>query len=108
MTTLQKPKPRILGRLDRARAKRTTWRDVCMAVKVRDGYRCRACRTRYADHVHHLVYRSHGGQDAATNCVALCTTCHQLVHAKVLQVAFDAERPAATVRFTHNRQWDRP
>jgi hypothetical protein len=31
---------------------------------------------------HHIVYRSHGGSDAAENKVTLCFSCHDYRHAK--------------------------
>ncbi len=40
-----------------------------------------------ADHVHHIVYRSEGGATAAQNLVAVCSTCHALIHAGLLAVS---------------------
>ncbi len=37
-------------------------------------------------HSHHLVWRSHGGSDAASNRVLLHPTCHQQVHSRGLTV----------------------
>lgn len=34
-----------------------------------------------ADHVHHRKLRSQGGPDTAENCMALCFTHHDYIHA---------------------------
>jgi 5-methylcytosine-specific restriction endonuclease McrA len=31
--------------------------------------------------LHHLTFRSHGGQDRAENLLTLCADCHRLRHA---------------------------
>jgi len=51
-------------------------------VLARDRHRCRApgCdHTRFLE-VHHVVPRSCGGTNDATNLVTLCSACHRLVH----------------------------
>jgi hypothetical protein len=49
---------------------------------------------------HHLVFRSHGGDDEDTNVVGLCVRCHlELVHLGRLR----AEPPADHVRWTFGR-----
>lgn len=42
--------------------------------------RCRFCGTTQDLHVHHIVYRSGGGGDEATNLITLCLRHHALVH----------------------------
>ena len=39
-----------------------------------------------ADHCHHIVFRSRGGSSDLANQVAVCTTCHALIHAGLLRV----------------------
>lgn len=46
----------------------------------RDGYRCRHCGYRGGLHAHHLVYRSHSGEDSLDNLVTLCASCHRGLH----------------------------
>lgn len=50
-------------------------------VYARDGHRCRWCgRTNGALHLHHINYRSAGGDHAPSNLITLCVVHHQLVH----------------------------
>ena len=56
-------------------------------VLARDGGRCGNPRCHHrADHCHHIVFRSRGGKTELANEVAVCTTCHALVHAGLLRV----------------------
>ena len=56
-------------------------------VAARDGGRCGNPRCHHrADHCHHIVFRSQGGKTKLANEVAVCTTCHALVHAGLLRV----------------------
>jgi len=59
-------------------------------VMAREGGRCGnpRCRNR-ADHCHHIVFRSQGGKTELANEVAVCVTCHALVHAGLLRVSGD-------------------
>lgn len=43
-------------------------------------YRCSACGTRINLHVHHKVFRSHGGGDDPENLEILCERCHRELH----------------------------
>lgn len=70
-------------------AKEANWRSVCRQVDTRDGYRCRCCgRPGNPDglialdrlHRHHLMFRSAGGRDVASNLLLLCPICHSKVH----------------------------
>ena len=56
-------------------------------VLLRDGGRCANphCSHR-ADHAHHIVFRMHGGKTTLENEVAVCSTCHALIHAGLLRV----------------------
>jgi len=61
-------------------------------VLSRDGARCRApgCTNRADLICHHVVLRSEGGTTEIGNEIALCRSCHSLVHEGVLQVRGDA------------------
>ena len=64
------------------------------AVLLRDRARCRApgcTRRRFVD-VHHVRHREHGGEHSRSNCVTLCTSCHERVHDGRLVLEGDAER----------------
>ncbi len=37
--------------------------------------------------IHHVVYRSHGGDDSEHNLVTLCQACHRQVHDGKLKIA---------------------
>ncbi len=39
-----------------------------------------------AEHMHHIVYRSHGGPDEEWNCVFLCFRCHRRIHRGRMEV----------------------
>lgn len=55
------------------------WQQVRLIVLERDGWRCRGCgeqAPRGELDVHHLIPRSAGGEDVASNCVTLCDGCH--------------------------------
>lgn len=41
---------------------------------------CCVCGTTYHLHLHHVVYRSHSGDDVEANCVSVCYGHHQLLH----------------------------
>jgi 5-methylcytosine-specific restriction endonuclease McrA len=57
----------------------------------REGGRCGNPRCRRpARHCHHLVFRSRGGRTELANEVAVCTTCHALIHAGLLRVRGNA------------------
>jgi len=105
VTSLQKPRPRVLTQQDKLRTHARQWRDASLTVRTREHGRCRICGD-HGTQAHHLIYRSHGGRDEPSNLIWTCLTCHRLIHAHVLLVTYDPARPAATVRFTRSRQWD--
>src|SRR6185369_13014034 len=59
-----------------------------LKVLERDGWRCSnpMCRARSRLHVHHIVFRSHGGSDEPWNLITLCVGCHALVHSGRLKI----------------------
>jgi Holliday junction DNA helicase RuvB len=56
-------------------------------VLARDGFMCRACKTRVDLNAHHVIFRSHDGPTTPWNLVTLCERCHGLVHEGLLLVA---------------------
>jgi predicted restriction endonuclease len=51
------------------------------AVLERDLHRCRFCGTRNSPpRIHHIKYRSEGGEHLIDNLITLCDTCHIEVH----------------------------
>lgn len=67
---------------------------LCQSVLKRDGFRCRNCGSRNNLHVHHIVFRSTGGDDVSENLCVLCNFCHDGVHHEV-----DAEgNPGLTIQ----------
>jgi Holliday junction DNA helicase RuvB len=55
-------------------------------VLRRDGYRCRACRSRVSIHAHHIEFRSHGGRTLLDNLITVCERCHGLIHGDLLRI----------------------
>lgn len=52
-------------------------------VLNRDNYTCQYCKGKHKDsklEVHHVVFRSQGGSDEASNLITLCHTCHKALH----------------------------
>jgi 5-methylcytosine-specific restriction endonuclease McrA len=51
-------------------------------IQQRDGRRCRRCgiTARRNLHVHHVIYRSEGGNHEETNLITLCFGCHDRIH----------------------------
>ena len=49
-------------------------------VFPREHFRCRICGNRRPLHAHHIVYRSHHGDDATWNLLSVCTACHDAIH----------------------------
>ncbi len=81
-----KAKSRRVGRRDRM----TLWQRVRRAVIFRDKGRCRACHRREGAEVHHVRFRSVGGEHSTANCALLCGECHADVHAYRLAIIGDA------------------
>lgn len=61
-------------------------------ILAREAGRCGNPRCHHrADHCHHIVLRSRGGKTKLANEVAVCATCHALVHAGLLRMSGSAE-----------------
>jgi hypothetical protein len=54
-----------------------------------DDQACRACGKHGwpSNHLHHLVFRSGGGDDVPANLIPLCKDCHQAFHLGDAEVA---------------------
>lgn len=58
------------------------WKELREQVMQRDNFRCRICGMG-ANQAHHHKYPKKGWfNDSCDNCIAICTTCHELVHGK--------------------------
>ena len=73
MTILRPKRPRI--RLDPDGYERLRGQ-----VLERDGWRCQHCGNASDLQVHHICSRSQLGDDAESNLITLCVTCHQAAH----------------------------
>lgn len=51
-----------------------------LRVLRRDGWRCQSCGTISNLEVHHIQFRSHGGDDSEENLITLCCVCHAVIH----------------------------
>lgn len=51
-------------------------------IGMDDIFMCEYCRKEKAVDIHHLSYRSHGGNDLPDNLIALCRKCHLAHHTK--------------------------
>ena len=49
-------------------------------VLQRDGWRCQNCGSLTNLQVHHLKFRSRLGDDAESNLITLCASCHRAIH----------------------------
>lgn len=43
---------------------------------------CALCGETRNLHIHHVLFRSHGGDDVLENLCCLCLTCHDAIHAR--------------------------
>lgn len=56
------------------------YRNLCQKVYHRDNWKCRVCKKRKGLAAHHIIFRSHGGDDADWNLLSLCQHCHDGIH----------------------------
>lgn len=47
-----------------------------LACFNRDNWKCRHCGNRNGIHPHHVIFRSHQGEDVINNLITLCNCCH--------------------------------
>ena len=74
-------------RAKRVKLSPTEYKKLKLLVLKRDRWRCRACGNRNDLNVHHIKYRSNGGDDTAANLITLCSKHHDLIHQNKLHVA---------------------
>jgi hypothetical protein len=90
---MQFPKPQSKAaekKVDKREAE-TRWLKVRREVLARDGHRCRNCKSRDTVDVHHVRFRSVGGDKFDTvNLCVLCRVCHCEIHAYRLIVKGNA------------------
>lgn len=85
-TECPKPTPKLLAKQKAKKDETREWLKVRKFVLSRDGHCCRACGSSHGLEVHHVVFRSLGGRDEASNLVALCDDCHRSVHGHILKI----------------------
>ena len=57
------------------------------AVLHRDNYTCQCCGKKNCGlEVHHIIYRSNGGNNDETNLITLCKECHKKVHKGIIVI----------------------
>lgn len=99
----EKPPSRAQDKRQKARDKERKKQMVIASVRIRDGFRCRACGCGSSRHnsldAHHIHFRSRGGGNTAENMALLCRSCHDDIHAYRLAVVGDnANRALRFVR----------
>jgi len=98
MLAFPKPAPRVLAKRAIRLEKERQLREARRFVKARDGGKCKCCGRSGAE-VHHLKYRSQGGDHDPNNLALLCKRCHEDIHAHLIEVRFGGRNLARTVRF---------
>ena len=80
---------------------------LCKAILQRDGWRCRNCGMRSGLSCHHVVYRSHQGEDTTNNLLVLCSQCHDAVHRSDLHIVYvDPKRESdGMLQFIRRNGW---
>lgn len=71
------------GELSKTARVKLSHEDYCelrQQILRRDGWRCHACGSMQNLEVHHLTFRSHGGDDSEENLITLCAECHTGAH----------------------------
>jgi 5-methylcytosine-specific restriction endonuclease McrA len=81
MPAIPKPRSRAADKKDAKREQDKQWQRTRQCVLVRDGYKCRYCKSREKVEVHHLKPRSLGREDSTRNCLVLCAIHHADRHA---------------------------
>ncbi len=100
-----KERPALLQAKDRKRLKVADELRIKKAVRARDGQQCQCCHVPvFPDaknplqraQVHHIQFRSKGGNTDMKNQITLCAECHAKIHAREVQIVGSN---AMTVRF---------
>ena len=87
-----KPQTQPSAKREKAREKERDWQRTRRCVLVRDGYKCRVCKTREGVDVHHIRFRSVGGPSDTSNTACVCRPCHAEIHAYRLVISGDANK----------------
>ncbi len=95
-----KPQSRAADRKATKREAEKHRQMVYSLVRVRDKFRCRHCGTTDGVEVHHIKFRSVGGEDSTKNLALLCRCCHNEIHAYRLAVEGNANM---TLKFYRSR-----
>jgi len=59
---------------------------LCIEVFERDKWKCVCCKNRNNLHCHHIIFRSHGGDDASWNLLTVCNDCHEKIHKRYIWI----------------------
>jgi 5-methylcytosine-specific restriction endonuclease McrA len=68
----------------------TAYRELCLRVLERDGWRCQHCGSMEDLQVHHIQWRSRQGNDTEENLMTLCWSCHSSHHG--IATSYDESR----------------
>ncbi|HYB76754.1 MAG TPA: HNH endonuclease [Candidatus Bathyarchaeia archaeon] len=71
---------RIQPKQPRLRLDADAYQMLCRQVLERDNWRCQACGGMSNLEVHHIDFRSRGGDDSEENLITLCAACHTHRH----------------------------
>ena len=69
-----------LSKTARVKLSQEDYRELHQQILRRDGWRCQLCGSMQKLEVHHVMFRSHGGDDSDENLTTLCVACHVLAH----------------------------
>src|SRR3954466_3620744 len=56
------------------------YKERCSRVRERDRWQCQLCGAREQLEVHHIIFRSRGGDDSLENLITVCRSCHEMAH----------------------------
>ncbi|PYX76300.1 MAG: hypothetical protein DMG72_05215 [Acidobacteria bacterium] len=57
-----------------------SYKQLCLQVFQRDGWKCQYCGGMNQLQVHHKEFRSRCGHDSEGNLITLCADCHRSLH----------------------------
>jgi 5-methylcytosine-specific restriction endonuclease McrA len=69
-----------LSKTARVKLSQEDYRELHQQILRRDGWRCQLCGSMQKLEVHHVMFRSHGGDDSDENLITLCVACHLRSH----------------------------
>jgi len=64
----------------RIKLKPAAYKRLQLAVLERDNFTCQNCGCYTENAPHHIIFRSHLGDDSLENLVLLCPVCHAKAH----------------------------